>query len=78
MWIPVKDPIGAAENRCQTEVDQIDTRNAERDIAVGHDPLLEQTIEQVEEGCFRWLEHTIGHRLDYSFDRIASRHRINP
>src|ERR1041385_5483406 len=52
--------IGGAQERGQPEIDQIDAGHTQRDIAGRHDTLVEQLVDQVEDGRLRSLEHIFG------------------
>src|SRR5262249_45977900 len=45
-----QDAIGGAQERREPQVDQIDARDAERHVAVGHHALVEELVEDVEDG----------------------------
>ena len=43
-----KEAIGGTKDRGETQIDEIDARDAHRDVAVQHHALVEQSIEQIE------------------------------
>src|SRR5262245_11093543 len=52
-----KHAIGGAQDRRQAQIHEVDARNAERDVAVGHHSLVQQRIDQIEHGRLAGLEH---------------------
>lgn len=63
-----KNTINRAEQRGETDVNQIHSGNPERQIAVRDHSFVEKPIEEIQEGGFSGVEHLIG-------NGIASRHR---
>jgi len=52
-----KDAIGGAKKRRKTHVDKIDARQTEHHVTVRHDTLLEEPIQQIENGGIGTRQH---------------------
>ena len=71
--------IGGTEQRREAEVDEIDARDAEGDIAVGDDTSVEQFVHEIEHGRLGCFEddvgsRALGHLLHYSWTNVYGGH----
>ena len=55
--------IDGAQQSGQPEIDEIDARDAQHDIAVQHDAFVQQLVEQIEERRVARVEHGVGWRV---------------
>jgi hypothetical protein len=54
-----EDAIGGAEDRREAQVNQIDSRDAERDVPVKHHAFVQKMIEEVEDRLFGLVEDLV-------------------
>ena len=60
--LKAKDAIGRAQDRREAQIDQFDTREAQRDVAVHHHAFGQQVVEQIQYRRVTGLQDLVGHR----------------
>jgi hypothetical protein len=74
-----EDAIGGAEDRREAQVNQIDSRDAERDVAVKHHAFVQKMIQEIEDRLLGLVEDLVRdgtrpRRRDLERGGEASRH----